>query len=145
MHFALSLGRVGLDFRALLAPLFETAAVRLYQSRMSAATVAFATALRSAGMVSHAAFADPAAVSALPSSTATPTVPPAHASEIPAGRAASLRLMAHPPLAQLTNAVLAAANELRECAPVAVAPALVAATEEVLRATAGTLARFHQV
>ena len=57
-HFALSLGRHGVDFRPLLTPIFERACVRLFSSRVSQATKAFVTELTTVTLTAHVAIPD---------------------------------------------------------------------------------------
>jgi len=52
-HFAMSLGRHGVDFRGLLPPLFEKAALRQYQQKIEQAASNFANGLPSASLVTH--------------------------------------------------------------------------------------------
>lgn len=52
-HFAMSLGRHGVDFRGLLPPLFEEAALRQYRQKIEQATTTFCNALPSASLTTH--------------------------------------------------------------------------------------------
>lgn len=125
MHFALSLGRVGLDFRALLPPLFERTALDLFVQRAAAATQSFRHAMQTTTLIAHSSFPDAAPGTAV-------------------GSVAPLRLMSHPQLAVLTNAYLSAFNELRECAPLAIAVAVAACFEENMRAASDFLRKYFQ-
>ncbi len=133
---SLSLGRVGLDFRPLLAPLFSAAAATQFAARVAAAAAtAFPRALRAAPLVTHTDLPPASMTTATTTSTAAATM-----AALP-----SLRLLGHPPLAQLVNAVLTALNDLRDCAPVAACPAVCAALAAALHAAAAALADFHAV
>lgn len=100
MHFALSLGRVGLDFRALLPPLFERAILDLISSRIEVATADFIQDMPTMALLAHPTIVDNESSDGLANAPIAP-----------------LSLMAHPILAKLTNSYITALNDLRECAP----------------------------
>ncbi len=126
MHCGASLGRAGLDFRPVLAPPFEAAALALLRRGVGAADAALRALLEAhrwggAGAVR----ARPAAADA-----------PAEAADAPPAA-----LLDHPPLAVYANGLLAALNELRHCAPLAIAGASAAALQASLVGAAGALVR----
>ena len=53
-------------------------------------------------------------------------------------------LLDYPPLATLTNAILATLNEVRQCAPVAVATELARETRRLLDSTVHDIAELHR-
>ena len=53
-------------------------------------------------------------------------------------------LLDYPPLAVLTNAILAGLNEVRQCAPVAVGPELARETRRLLDSTVHDIAELHR-
>jgi hypothetical protein len=110
MYFGLSLGRVGADFRPLLAPLFAARIFDVFERAVERATQRFVKRVRReqipapVAAVGHPAAAAPAASAAAGASSAT-QMPVPHAS-----------LVAHTWLALLANGWLTALNELRQCA-----------------------------
>eukprot|EP00041_Stephanoeca_diplocostata_P019266 m.412903 g.412903 ORF g.412903 m.412903 type:complete len:667 (-) comp21259_c0_seq1:106-2106(-) len=131
MHFALSLGRVGLDFRSLLPPLFESAILNYFTWRVELAAAEFSDQLPTLALVSH------------------PSIPDADDSGSGGGGLtdapiAPLSLMAHPVLATLTNSLLAALNDLRECAPLAIAADVARHLSASLVAVAGHLRTYFE-
>mmetsp|Transcript_22102 Transcript_22102/g.66350 ORF Transcript_22102/g.66350 Transcript_22102/m.66350 type:complete len:292 (+) Transcript_22102:1014-1889(+) len=126
MHFALSLGRVGMDFRPLLAPLFERTIADLFASRVDLAYADFVEQLPSMALVAHATLPETDGDAPLADAPIAP-----------------LSLMAFPILARLTNNLLAALNDLRECAPLAVGPAVATALSTTLTAVSGQLSDYH--
>ena len=118
MYFGLSLGRVGADFRPLLAPLFAERIFEVFDGAVTRATQRFVRRVRREPIQapvdnSSAALVHPAngaASSAAGAPTASTQVPTPHPS-----------LIAHTWLALLANGWLAALNELRQCAVWAVA------------------------
>jgi len=113
MYAAQSLGRAGLDFRPLLPPLFEPLLLQQLQRRCDAAVAAFGAALEAYSWVR---------LPELPQS--------AHSGGGSASTlAAPFAVMQFPPLSVLLNGLLGALNELRQCAPLALA----AGAREALR------------
>ena len=53
-HFAISMGRIGIDFRAIVAPLFERAALNLFSARVQAAVAHFSKALTPSSLYTQA-------------------------------------------------------------------------------------------
>lgn len=128
MHFALSLGRVGMDFRPLLAPLFEQTIADLFSSRIDLAFSDFVGQVPTMALVAH---------STLPDADTEPGM-----SDAPI---APLSLMAFPILARLTNNLLSALNDLRECAPLAVGHTVAASLSSMLVSVSTQLADYYAV
>eukprot|EP00038_Savillea_parva_P015134 m.13208 g.13208 ORF g.13208 m.13208 type:complete len:614 (-) comp3018_c0_seq1:27-1868(-) len=128
MYFALSLGRVGMDFRPLLVPLFERTISDLFASRVDMALADFVEQLPTMALVAHATLPE---ADGDAGHTDAPIAP--------------LRLMAYPILARLTNNLLAALNDLRECAPLAVGANVAASLNSALVAVSTHLADYHAV
>lgn len=121
MYFGLSLGRLGLDFRSLLLPIFEKAIFGLYKHNIIQAHSQFSSQLKKYKLFpiqqtmlsssslpstpnsssSSAPFATPSPGVAKPTDTLSPP----------------LSLLDFPPAAALCNGVLTALNELRKCCP----------------------------
>eukprot|EP00850_Spirogloea_muscicola_P019449 SM000190S04885 [mRNA] locus=s190:168772:176683:- [translate_table: standard] len=130
MYCGMSLGRVGLDFRGLLPPLFEACMRDLFVRCLGAA-------LESSQQVldSHRWVPLPAMGSGLRSSAGNDSsddVAPPYS------------LMEHPPLAAFVNGVLAALNELRHCAPTALRGQLAKELQKTLENVSFSLVRYHQ-
>lgn len=122
MYCGHSLGRVGADFRAALAPLFDAAVLRIYASHLVAARTQFETMLEDHrwAPVGSSAFRNNRAASTSNNES----------QDISNGGAARdsddthttqynppLAVLDSPPLAVFLNGILAAFNELRLCAP----------------------------
>eukprot|EP00850_Spirogloea_muscicola_P002714 SM000010S04352 [mRNA] locus=s10:1079419:1087306:+ [translate_table: standard] len=130
MYCGMSLGRVGLDFRGLLPPLFEACMRDLFVRCLGAA-------LESSQQVLdlHRWVPLPAMGSGLRSSAGNDSsddVAPPYS------------LMEHPPLAVFVNGVLAALNELRHCAPIALRGQLAKELQKTLENVSFSLVRYHQ-
>lgn len=117
MYFGLSLGRVGADFRPLLAPLFAERIFEVFDGAVTRATQRFVRRVRrepiQAPVDNSAALVHPAN-GAAPGGAAAPTA----SAQMPTPHPS---LIAHTWLALLANGWLAALNELRQCAVWAVA------------------------
>ncbi|GBG81990.1 hypothetical protein CBR_g34170 [Chara braunii] len=128
MYCAMSLGRVGLDFRGLLPPLFESCVYDLFNRNISVAVEAFQHALASHRWV---------------------PLPPMGSSRLSGADDGSedvappYSLMEHPPLAAFVNGVLAALNELRHCAPLSLRSSLAGTLQQALKNVTDTLLRFN--
>eukprot|EP00727_Mastigamoeba_balamuthi_P013266 m51a1_g8562 Conserved oligomeric Golgi complex subunit 8 (1256) ;mRNA; f:176262-180725 len=112
MYTGQSLGRVGLDLRGLVAPVFTARIACMFDTSLASAAAQFRSAL-----ASYRFLRSPwASATSPPPSPLRPLSPqsPAIASS---ARAPPMRLLDYPPLAVLTNGVLTALNELRQCAP----------------------------
>lgn len=102
MYCGMSLGRMGLDFRALLPPLFDAAVLAVFRRVLA---VSLDRSL--AALTTHR-------WSTLTRERRPPA--PQSAGEDGGEQGPPLSLMEHPPLAMFANGVLAAFNELRHCA-----------------------------
>eukprot|EP01104_Vermistella_antarctica_P014689 TRINITY_DN4675_c0_g2_i1.p1 TRINITY_DN4675_c0_g2~~TRINITY_DN4675_c0_g2_i1.p1 ORF type:complete len:644 (-),score=165.62 TRINITY_DN4675_c0_g2_i1:780-2711(-) len=99
MYYGMSLGRVGVDFRGLLPPLFEKHIFSLFASLLADTKQAYTDLLKT-----YKFTALPKSMSAFPTAPQETYSPP-------------VSLLDHPPLSLATNGVLGALNELRQCAP----------------------------
>jgi len=144
MYCGASLGRVGLDFRPLLAPFFESAVLGMFKQGIDASTDAFVSLLSGHKWIAIPSAASRAAqlrklqqqdqavedtpgglVTAIPEDALAP--PPAS-------------LVEHAPLAVYTNGLLAALNELRHCAPLPLRSSVAETMRQSLMAAASALA-----
>ncbi|BDA46656.1 Conserved oligomeric Golgi complex subunit 8 [Coccomyxa sp. Obi] len=135
MYCGMSLGRVGLDFRGLLVPLFEAQVLRLYANSVKAATDMFVMLLDV-----HKWVAMPAVAARVrqAGSTADPSTPKGEDSAGP-----PYALLEHAPLAVLTNGLLAAFNELRHCAPLSLCSSVAAILQEALEGAVRVMAHYR--
>jgi hypothetical protein len=137
-----SLGRVGLDFRGLLHPMFEECVAAMTQRALAAAVDAFERALaQHAWAQPHAALPRTSASAAATPATTTTTQPGGTSGEDELAPPACL--MEQPPVASFVNALLAALNELRHVALPALRTPLAAAMHDALCGAAGALVRCH--
>ncbi|XP_033641331.1 conserved oligomeric Golgi complex subunit 8-like [Asterias rubens] len=130
MYFGLSFSRVGADFRGLLSPLFQEAALRGFTTALDEGTKRFAEAMHSYTLIATPSLSSSTLVSGTmqgDKSLAPPTV-----------------LMDHAPLAMYTNAVLSAFNDLRLCAPVALAQDVATALNHSLERVVQTTLAYHR-
>eukprot|EP00899_Mesostigma_viride_P002428 jgi/Mesvir1/12186/Mv00424-RA.1 len=134
MYCGLSLGRVGLDFRGLLPPLFETCILNLFTRNMALAVDSFKRVLDLHSW-SH--------VPGLSSSLASTRT----SSGMGGGDDLSppYVLMEHPPLATFVNGVLAALNELRHCAPIGIRVAIGATLQTAVADVSKALERSFEM
>lgn len=130
MYCGERLGRVGLDFRGLLPPLFESSVRNLFSRNVSLAVMNFKHSLDVHRWV---------------------PLPPMGSSGRLRGRdeaaddlAPPYGLMEHPPLASFVNGILSALNELRHCAPVALRQELSKDVQHALGAVAEAMAQYHE-
>jgi len=101
MFFAKNLGRVGIDFRGLLTPIFEKCILSIFERSMNRSITQFSTHLRKyKNLSAHKGL-----------SQYNPTTE--SSAEFPAPRI----LLDYPPLAILTNSILETFNDLRTCWP----------------------------
>ncbi|GAQ92571.1 conserved oligomeric Golgi complex component-related [Klebsormidium nitens] len=129
MYCGMSLGRVGLDFRGLLPPLFEACVFGLFSRNIGLAVDQFQHVLNSHRWVPLPAIKG-GTRSAGGDENGEDVAPP-------------YSLMEHPPLAAFVNGVLAALNELRHCAPTALRSSLASVLQDGLRQVAEALQRYH--
>ncbi|GHP01753.1 hypothetical protein PPROV_000051000 [Pycnococcus provasolii] len=135
MYCGASLGRVGYDFRALLAPLFEQRFAAIFASGMETAVRVFR------GSLDAHRWSTASPMSAV-SSTDGDGDDAQKGASAPAGGASSppYALMSHPPLACLCNGVLNSLNELRHGASPRLAAPLGALFLAALHTSASELA-----
>ncbi|XXQ35753.1 Conserved oligomeric Golgi complex subunit 8 [Plasmodiophora brassicae] len=112
MYCGLSLGTIGIDFRALLIPLFAARIAALFQQALRQASATFHRSLST-----HLWHMDAATLAKL---------------GIVAPGPAFADVMQYPPLAVLASAVFDAVNQVRECAPASMTGALAAHLEDAL-------------
>ena len=130
-----SLGRVGLDFRGLLPPMFEAAVKTLVSRALVGAVEGFE---RSLNAHRWAAQSSAAAAAVAAAAAAAPLRPGGDDAAPP-----PLRLE-HAPVAVLVNGALAALNELRHCPlPVLRAP-LASALHDTLSSACGVMVRYSR-
>jgi len=120
-----SLGRVGLDFRSLLPPMFEASVRALVGRALTAAVEGFERSLAAHRWASAAAGSAPRLAA---ERAADDAAPPASLLEVV-------------PVAAFVNSVLAALNELRHCPLPSLRDALAAALHETLSSAGGALVR----
>ncbi|CAD7702644.1 unnamed protein product [Ostreobium quekettii] len=132
MYCGMSLGRVGLDFRGLLASVFEPCMLDIFSSRLVAAVDSFGSLLES-----HKWVAMPAMTSGQDQNQGGSDTGeggkdgrPPHA------------LLEHLPIATFVNGMLAALNELRHCAPVALMQPVAKLMQDSLESVALRLAHY---
>eukprot|EP00958_Prasinococcus_capsulatus_P030238 scaffold7998_cov417-Prasinococcus_capsulatus_cf.AAC.16 len=126
MYCGMSLGRVGLDFRGLLAPLFEECVLELFSRNLATAVENFHVILDQHRWVSLPSIATAAKNSA----NADDLTPP-------------YSLMEHTPLAAFVNGVLTGFNELRHCAPSSLRNTLAQLIEQALEELSAALLRYN--
>jgi conserved oligomeric Golgi complex subunit 8 len=122
MYFAMSLGRVGADFRGLLPPLFEDASFRLFASLVDRALHTFERHLRQYNFQPL-----PRILTQYPGRSSPSKLDP------------PVALLQHLPLAVFANGCLAAFNEFRQCAAVGVRDQCGAHLRATLHAVANAL------
>ena len=98
MYFGLSFGRVGFDFRPLLAPVFSAAIEKQFMSKLSPDSTMKAVSESLSSMSLSSVPAAPTSVTSAVSAVSPP-----------------LSLLDYPPLAHVTNAVVSALNEVWKC------------------------------
>lgn len=130
-HFAMSMGRCGVDFRAFLPPVFERVVKIQFERRLRAPVADFQRSLSSMALTPHALV------------TARIVYEPPDFETASAGVQVPLILTSHGTLAQLANGFLLALNELRECAPLAVAYDVAEMLQARLVETGTSLAKYY--
>ncbi|CAI5521432.1 unnamed protein product [Closterium sp. Naga37s-1] len=128
VRWAACLGRVGLDLRGLLPPLFESCVLGMFQRNISFAVDSFHHVLETHRWVPLPSMGS-AARMGLGGESLNDVAPP-------------YSLMEHPPLAAFVNGILAALNELRHCAPTSLKQQLAGEVERALAVVAGSLGRY---
>uniref|UniRef100_UPI00358EE0E7 conserved oligomeric Golgi complex subunit 8 n=1 Tax=Myxine glutinosa TaxID=7769 RepID=UPI00358EE0E7 len=136
MYFGLSLGRIGGDFRALLAPMFQRLAYEAFDKAAAWALESFIddmhgfTLLAIPTGLGHMGDAQPdvGETKTMPTITLQPP----------------LKLIDFPPLACFVNGLLTAFNDLRLCCPIALAHDVSVCVQEVLEKVTFTIVDFHR-
>nr|XP_054760076.1 conserved oligomeric Golgi complex subunit 8-like [Lytechinus pictus] len=131
MYFGLSFSRVGADFRGLLAPIFQRATLHGFQSTLKTASEKFEQDMQSYTPVASQAFLAMSSVSIPGNQSDGANIPPPS-------------LMEHPPLAAYTNSILTGLNDLRLCAPVAVAHHVSQSLQQSLNTIVNAIVAFHR-
>ncbi|XP_062577578.1 conserved oligomeric Golgi complex subunit 8-like [Saccostrea cucullata] len=127
MYFGLSFSRVGADFRGLLAPIFQHAAVMGFRNTMKEANKRFELDMQSYNLL-----AQTSTVGSVPYiAQGNELYPPAI-------------LLDYSPLAVYCNHVLSGFNELRLCAPVSVAHEVAEALQSSLLEVNNVILSFHR-
>ncbi|KAL3687047.1 hypothetical protein R1sor_013356 [Riccia sorocarpa] len=126
MYCGMSLGRVGLDFRGLLPPLFEASVQDLFVRNMSITVENFQHVLDT-----HRWVPLPPVGAGVRGDSGSDDVSPPYS------------LMDHPPLASFVNGVLAALNELRHCAPINLKATLALEVQKGLQSVADSFLRYN--
>ena len=114
MYCGMSLGRMGLDFRALLPPLFDAAVLGVFRRVLAVSLERCFAALATHRWATLGRERRP------PADQATDDGAP------------PVALMEHPPLAMFANGVLSAFNELRHCAALSLRAPVIAALQVIL-------------
>jgi hypothetical protein len=136
MYCGASLGRVGLDFRPALAPLFEDAALGMFRRGAGGAADTLRSLLEGHKWVALSGRAAAQRAAAAGGEDGGGGGGGGEAG----GGGPPYSLMDHVPLAVYCNGLLAALNELRHCAPQSLRGAAAAALQESLRCAAAALA-----
>eukprot|EP00058_Branchiostoma_floridae_P024958 XP_002610448.1 hypothetical protein BRAFLDRAFT_124264 [Branchiostoma floridae] len=129
MYFGLSFSRVGADFRALMIPLFQQAAMRNFVTAVQEATGKFQQDMEAYTLVS---------IPGLLSGTVMPSISQSGVVQLPMG------LLEFPPLAAYCNGLLTGFNELRLCAPIGVVPELTTVLQTSLCKATDVILAFHR-
>ena len=115
-----SLGRVGLDFRPMLVPLFEVRVTNLFREGLEVAISGFVMSLSSHKWMRLHTGSTTSSAAAGGAGSALPVEQQQQQQQqsVGAGEVSSPQeLVEHPPLAVLLNGFLASLNELRHCVP----------------------------
>ncbi|XP_068216913.1 conserved oligomeric Golgi complex subunit 8 isoform X1 [Palaemon carinicauda] len=129
MFFGQSFSRIGADFRNLLIPLFQKAALVQYEKDVRVANIRFDETLSSFSLMEapHMSIS-----SAYITETQDKTRPP-------------LTLMEFPPLAHYMNGLIAAFNTLRQCCPVSSLSEVIRLLNQSLTKVIGALLELHRL
>ncbi|EGG23685.1 oligomeric Golgi complex component [Cavenderia fasciculata] len=129
MYYSSSMSRVGVDFRPLLAPLFERTITNFLISKSATATHHFLESLKSFKFQQQPS--NPASSSS-PSSSSIVQIPPPS-------------ILRYLPLAVLTNSFISTFIELKECIPVSIEYQLVSILKDtLLQITSGIYSFYIQ-
>ena len=152
MYFGLAFSRVGLDFRALMVPIFEEAICKHFADALHTANGKFDEALAKCNwselyVENHptttttsttSVKAQPAAAAASAAFSAHPSAPNAATVVNP-----PMQLLNYPPLAVYLNGVLQGFNELRLCAPLSLHQTMSNELRRSLATMARSIHSFH--
>ncbi|XP_047002255.1 conserved oligomeric Golgi complex subunit 8 [Schistocerca americana] len=127
MYFGLSFSRVGADFRGLLAPVFIKTVTQNFEKAVRKANKKFEQDMESF------------TVSKTPSNVRTSPSPTTGKQDHPPES-----LIEFYPLAEYCNGLLSALNELRLCAPIAVANSITKCLQESLSSAVKTILGYHK-
>ena len=150
MYCGASLGRVGLDFRPLVAPLFEAAALKLFSGALESSNDALSTMLQTHKWVALPSAAGRAAHLRQQQQQEKDEVTDTEGEGAAAEKSKELgapppSLVEHQSLAVYANGLLAAMNELRHCAPLSARDPAAAALQQSLLRAAESLTRVQAV
>mmetsp|Transcript_14649 Transcript_14649/g.36788 ORF Transcript_14649/g.36788 Transcript_14649/m.36788 type:complete len:614 (-) Transcript_14649:93-1934(-) len=142
MYCGMSLGRVGLDFRGLLPPVFEKCVAALFSTALSNALEAFHMSLERHKWVPmpNIPYAPKRQLSSNGEKKEDTKEAGAEALE---DLSPPHVLMEHLPLAVFVNGILQAFNELRHCTPLALRTPVGQSLQDAIRAVASALAHYH--
>lgn len=129
MFFGQSFSRIGADFRNLLIPLFQKAALVQCEKDIRVANIKFDETLSSFSLMEA------------PQMSASSTF----MTEIQDKTRPPLSLMEFPPLAHYMNGLVAAFNTLRQCCPVATLPEVIRLLHQSLTKVIGALLELHRL
>lgn len=129
MYFGLSFSRVGVDFRGLMAPIFANVILAKFCGAVQATQRQFEADMERFTLINK---------------MAVPATNVAGTAEADALLLPPESLLDFTPLAVFCNGLLSALNDLRPCAPVAVAQSVTAALQSALVAAARAVHQFHR-
>ncbi len=121
MYFGQSFGRVGADFRPALVSIFSKAALDIAFEQLEGSEARFKNGIDQLAL--KASVTD---------STAAKTHGPVNSGEGADPYQPPMSLLDYPPLAELCNSILISLNEIRLCAPIALAPKIIKRVQEIL-------------
>ncbi|XP_013407738.2 conserved oligomeric Golgi complex subunit 8-like [Lingula anatina] len=129
MYFGLSFSRVGADFRGLLAPVFQKAALASFQQAVDEASNRFDETMQTYSFLTvSAGFSSAAYSMGIQASSLNPP----------------LSLMEHQPLALYCNYILTAFNDLRLCVPLSLACDVATVLQASLCKVVEMILAFHR-
>ncbi|XP_071957455.1 conserved oligomeric Golgi complex subunit 8-like [Antedon mediterranea] len=131
MYFGLSFSRVGADFRGLLSPLFQQAALKTFYHTTQEATERFSDVMQSYTLIASPSLISSTSFSSVSLQGDKNMTPPA-------------TLLEYTPLAVYTNNILTAFNDLRPCAPIALAPDVARQLQWSLKSAMETIVAYHR-
>mmetsp|Transcript_23130 Transcript_23130/g.64257 ORF Transcript_23130/g.64257 Transcript_23130/m.64257 type:complete len:289 (-) Transcript_23130:81-947(-) len=145
MYCGMSLGRVGLDFRGLLSPVFESCMAALFSTALANALDSFHTSLERHKWMAMPSI--PYGVKRSNSKGSEVSVDGPDANKDGGEGTEDLSppqvLMEHLPLAVFVNSLLQAFNELRHCTPMTLGGVAAQSLQDAVLAVASTMAHFH--